>query len=137
MALLTIEEIMERLCRLSRLDTGIHCRNTFPAGPSKWYVDMRGVSCPVHTIEMSGESPDAAIQATWKVLALPKCPPTLIRYFCAPNESVPGNGPQVWVKWDQEADDWVDVVPPTNHRWQLLASEIRPYSDHRLSEPRI
>lgn len=131
---LTIDEIMERLSRLSRLGTAVHCRATFPPGPSKWYVYMEGVENHVHTKDMSGSTPEAAIQATWQVLALCEDPPIQIRYFCEPKESPPGYGPQVWVKWSQDTDDWVDIIPPQDHAWRRKASVIRPYNEHKWRE---
>ncbi len=132
--MLSIDEIMERLGRLSRLGTALHCRTTFPPGQSKWYVVMRGVENHVHTKDMSGSTPEAAIRATWQALALRDDPPIQIRYFCEPKESIPGDGPQVWVKWSQDADDWVDITPPRDHEWQHRASEIRPYQEHKWLE---
>lgn len=134
MIMLSVEEIMERLARLCRLGTSIHCRTTFPSGPSKWYVAMTGVHVPIHTTDMSGASPQDAVLHTWnRINNLPdSCP--LVRYFCKPDESIPGKGPQVWVRWNSEKDDWEDVVPPRNSLMASMASEIRPYADHKWME---
>ncbi len=131
---LTVVEIMERLGRLCRLGTSIHCRPTFPICSSTWYVNMSGVQVPIHTIDMSGASPQEAVLNTWnRITGLPNSFP-LVRYFCKPDESIPGKGPQVWVRWNSEKDDWEDVVPPENDSMAVHASEIRPYADHKWRE---
>ncbi len=131
---LSSEEIMERLCRLCRLGTSVMCRTTFPSGPSKWYVSMQGVGVPAHTMDMSGSTPEEAIKNTWQLIADPDKPLTLVRYFCKPDESVPGDGPQVWVRWNHVQDDWEDVVPPKDHWYASVASEIRTYAAHKCNE---
>lgn len=129
---LSIEEIMERLGRLSRLGTAVHCRTDFPPGASKWYVSMSGVQNNIACDAMSGESPEAAIRKTWESLALQPNPPIQFRYFCKPDEPIPGKGPQVWVRWNQDIDDWSDVEPDKDR--SRHASEICPYSEHKWRE---
>lgn len=133
---LTPAEIMERLERLCRLGTSIMCRPLFPISSERWYVSMSGVNVPVHCKDISGPTPEEAIINTWNEISDPKKSLTLIRYFCKSDEPVPGNGPQVWVRWNQELDDWEDVVPPKNHSWAYYASEIRPYTEHKFLEAR-
>jgi hypothetical protein len=95
---------------------------------------MSGVQVPVHTIDMSGASPQEAVLNTWnRITNLTNSFP-LVRYFCKPDESIPGNGPQVWVSWNSEKDDWEDVTPPRNDWMADKASEIRPYADHKWRE---
>lgn len=134
---LTTEDIMERLGRVCRLGTSVRCRTTFPSGPSKWYVSMHGVHVNVHTMEMSGATPQEAIINTWEVITNSKHPQVLVRYFSKDNEPVPGKGPQVWVQWDPSADDWKDSVPPKNNHWRSMASEIRPYAEHKWLEQQL
>lgn len=138
---LTPEEIMERFGRLSRLGTSVMCRTTFPSGQSKWYVSMDGVQIPVHTMDMSGPTPEEAIINAWRAITDPQKTLTLIRYFCKrKDEPIPGNGPQVWVRWNHETDDWVDVQIPDNEWHKAFAShasEIRPYAVHKIFEAHI
>jgi hypothetical protein len=137
---LTSEEIMERFGRLCRLGTSVMCRFTFPLGPSKWYVSLDGVKVPVHTMDMSGSTPEEAIVNAWRAVTDPQKSLTLIRYFCKRSDEPvpPENTPQVWVRWNHEIDDWEDVEPPKNDShatwWASRASEIRPYANHKAIE---
>jgi len=130
-AVLSIDEIMDRLSRLCRMGTSLRCRSRFPSGSAKWYVSMMGVRVPGTCDCYSGSTPEEAIRKTWDTVSNQKF--TYIRYFCKPDESVPGDGPQVWVRWSQEKDDWEDV-PPADDWWADMASEIRPYADHKWRE---
>jgi hypothetical protein len=131
---LSTDDIMDRLARLSRLGTSVMCRPTFPSGPKKWYVSMSGVDVPVHTGDMSGATPQEAIHNTWKNVANSDRRLVLRRYFCKSDESIPGNGPQVWVRWNPDNDDWEDVIPRRDDSFALQASEIRPYLEHKWRE---
>lgn len=134
MNIFTPEEVMERLTRVCRLGTSVMCRTTFPAGPGKWYVNMKGVREPTHTMDISGSTPQNAIINAWR--ALTEKSPTLVRYFCKSDEPIPGNGPQVWVRWNHKLDDWEDVVPEKGDSFASGASEILPYYEHRFIEKR-
>lgn len=132
---LSIDEIMDRLSRICRMGTSLQCRSTFPSGPAKWYVSMSGVRCPHLLNCYDGSTPEEAIHNTWDTVTAEdnqKFP--FVRYFCKPKESIPGNGPQVWVRWSKEKDDWEDVTPPSDDWWARVASEILPYADHKYME---
>lgn len=129
---LTIDQIMERLQRLSRLHTVLKTRANFPSGGSKWYVHIGFVYCFCSIEGFDGSTPEEAIRNTWATVTSTKHPLICMRYFCKPDEKIPGNGPQVWVKWDSEKDDWADTPPQKDYA--SYASEIRPYERHRWME---
>ena len=129
---ISVDEIMDRLSRLCRMGTCIHVRSSFPSGPAKWYVDMRGVRMPFTLNCYSGATPEEAIRNTWDTITdETKQSIPFVRYFCEPKESVPGKGPQVWVRWSNTKDDWEDVAPPADDWWASEASKIRPYAEHK------
>jgi hypothetical protein len=132
LGIITIEDIMERLSRLNRLHTSIHMRVNFPSGPKKWYVNMGFVYCFCMLDGFDGSSPEAAIRNAWKTVSDPNRRPVFMRFFSKPDEPIPGNGPQVWVRWSNEKDDWEDVEPYQDFASQ--ASEIRTYQEHRWRE---
>lgn len=96
---------------------------------------MRGVRYPCTLDWYGGSTPEEAIRKTWETVTSEKNQNfPFVRYFCKGNESVPGNGPQVWVRWSKEKDDWEDFTPDAADWWATLASEIRPYSEHKWME---
>ena len=113
----TLEEIMERLMRLDMRGTSVRMRDSFPPGPSRWYVSMdkvlrSGFSGGCGSFFGNGSTPELAAQNLWEQIV--ECQQTdsfFLRHNCKPNENVPGDGPQVWVRWNDEKDDWEDVIP--------------------------
>jgi hypothetical protein len=136
---LTIDEIMDRLSRIChKRDCGVRIRPDFPTGPAKWYVYLSNVVtasiyaggfCSSITNDCdSGATPEDAIRNVWKaILKLEKNTQTaLMRCNCAPNVPMPGEEPQVWVRWNSAIDDWVDVLVE-----RLPPEKIRTYADQR------
>ena len=128
---MNIDEIMERLQRLSKWTNVCMRPSGFPSGsPAKWYVTMGQVIMPGSCADSSGTTPEEAIQKTWETIKSAKHP--IMRYFCKPDENIPADGPQVWVLWNSVKDDWEDAEP--NKDWSRRASKIRPYTDHKWME---
>ena len=134
----------DTLTLIMQLKTGVCVcmRPTFPSGSSsRWYVDLGSVvlstldsSSFVSGTDSNGATPEDAIENTWSaILRLSKTPNWFFLIFdCAPNDSIPGDGPQVWVRWSEEENRWVDVVP-TNEalvEHNIPADRIRTFSDH-------
>jgi len=132
---LSTEEMMDRMARICRRrNCSLRTRPDFPSGPSKWYVVLSGVdvSFPntggsISSITGncdSGSTPEEAVRNVWQgILALEndkEC--ALRRYNCPDNVPIPGEDPQVWVRWNSQKDDWEDVpvspsiVPPEKLR---------------------
>jgi hypothetical protein len=82
-----------------------------------------------------GDSPTNAILNTWKqIMELSKSEEKFfLRYNCPSNVPIPGNDPQVWVRWNAATDDWEDVTPTP----EMLAirstpaDRVRTYSEQR------
>lgn len=138
MRTLTIEGIMDRLSRICRHQKCcVTVRPKFPSGPGKWYVSLSGVdvafmrggstSCITADCD-SGATPEDAIRNVWNgVLALANnqtC--ALRRYNCPSNVPLPGDEPQVWVRWNSQLDDWVDVQPPES---VVPTEKLRSYKE--------
>jgi hypothetical protein len=142
---LSADEII--LSRLMRLDKHacVMMRPGFPRD-GRWYVSLgqvvvaslegRAFSTLVHGY--SGETPQAALLNTWSEVVKESSRPGVffLRYNCLPTENIPGNGPQVWVRWSQDHQDWVDVTPTEQSLAvrEIPAERIRPYDDHAWRE---
>jgi hypothetical protein len=133
------EQVMERLMRLDRRAC-VRMRDTFPPGPSRWYVwsghiQVTGATGGGYAPGESGDSPESAIIRTWgQIMAITDDPGTFfLRFNCQDNVPIPGDDPQVWVRWDEETDDWVDVKPTA----EMLAAHcvpadrVRSYAEQR------
>lgn len=130
---LTYEEMLERLMRLDRDEIAIRMRLEFPPGDRRWYLwsGRLQVTCTIGggwAPSADGSTPQEAVINTWNDLMQEFQNPDrfLVRYNCASNVPIPGDEPQVWVRWDNQQDDWVDV-PPTP---EML-------SHHRIPADRI
>jgi hypothetical protein len=96
---------------------------------------MSGIRSPGGLWEYNGKTPEEAIRRTWEYVTSEKARGfPFVRYFCKPDESVPGTGPQVWVRWNEKKDDWEDVTPSENDWWAKVASEIIPYSHYSWAQ---
>lgn len=138
------EWVLTRLLRLSR-EACPRLRAGFPPGPSRWYVDSGPVTvtgpsgggfCPWG----NGATPEEALRAVWEFILQNLASPErfLLIYSCPPNVPIPGDGPQVWVRWNAERDDWEDV-PPTPEMlkaWGIPPDRIRSYREHRCLQRR-
>jgi hypothetical protein len=141
----TADELI--LARLMRLDKRacVMMRPEFPRG-GRWYVSLgkviaaslegRGFSTLVDGY--SGETPQAALLNAWSevIEASSRQGIFFLRHNCLPTESIPGNDPQVWVRWSQDHQDWVDVTPTEQSLAvrEIPAERIRPYDDHAWRE---
>ena len=114
----TLEEIMEILMRLDRHGTCIRMRDlSFPAS-KRWYVSVGMVTtsslsgggyCPPWG---EGTTPYEAAQNMWTEITGHHDPDSFfIRFNCKLDVPIPGDDPQVWVRWSSEKDDWEDVLP--------------------------
>lgn len=134
---LTVDEIMDRLSRICfKSRCYVSTRPDFPSGPSKWHVILSGVvvggihrggfSSSITTDCDSGATPEDAIRNVWNgVLKLAKNEElALVRFNCPANVPIPGEDPQVWVRWNSELDDWEDA--PVKG---LPAEMLRPYKE--------
>jgi len=134
------------LARIMQLNTRVcvRMRPKFPVGSSsKWYVDLGSVVLStldsgsfVSGTDSNGTTPEAAIENTWRaILRLAETPRWFfLIYDCAPNDIIPGGGPQVWVRWSVEGNRWMDVVPTDESLalHNISADRIRTFSDHLL-----
>lgn len=112
-----LEEIMERLMRIDRR-ASIKMRDTFPPGQNRWYISLSVYlsgftggysSIGVHN---SGSTPEEAAERYWERITSVQSPDRFIcRCTCKPDERIPGNASQVWVRWNHAIDNWEDVVP--------------------------
>ena len=113
---LNSEEIMERLLRICPQAT-IAMRPKFPSGPYKWCVSTpllvyggieTGGYGGVFVHDESGATPEETLQNTWKgVLSMAENKNiALVRLNCPRDVNIPGDEPQVWVRWNFEKDDW-------------------------------
>jgi len=135
----TLEEIMERLMRLDTHGTSIRMRDTFPPGPNRWYVGMSkvvrsGFSGGFGGFFGNGSTPEEAVQDLWKqIVGVQEPDRFFLRFNCKPHENIPGNDPQVWVRWNDERDEWEDVIPtPTSlARHRIGPDRIRPWKDQK------
>lgn len=116
------EEKMERMRRLHKYTSILMRNKAFKGSDGRWYIHIPntfssslshgsyGVATPVHT---SGYTPESAINLAWDEIT--KFGNDDDRFICITNcpegVSIPGDGPQVWVKWDSQIDDWVDIKP--------------------------
>lgn len=130
-----LEKIMERLMRLDRR-TLIGMRDSFPPGPNRWFISQsvyltgfNGGYCPLG-VHQSGSSPEEAAKKYWDQITSVQDPGRfLCRITCKSDVNIPGNTPQVWVRWNQTMDDWEDV-PPTEESLKRLgipADRIIPW----------
>lgn len=120
-----IEQIMERLMRLDR-NTSIGMRDSFPPGPNRWYISqsvyLTGFTGGYCTpgVHQSGSSPEEAAEKYWaQITSVQESDRFLCRITCKPDVNIPGDTPQVWVRWNQAIDDWEDV-PPTEESLRKL-----------------
>lgn len=142
---LTINEIMDRLSRIcGNQGCGVKIRPNFPPGPKKWYVELDNVVVAFisggyrNSITAdcdSGETPEKAILNVWNGILALACNQNraLMRYNCPDNGPIPGKEPQVWVRWNEELDDWVDVSVPET---RVPADMLRTYEVQRLLDSR-
>lgn len=114
---LSSEQIIGRLMQIDRRIC-IRMRDRYSPGLGQWYVDMGQVMLSVEGGGLcscgtgGGDSPDEAIQKAWSFVFKGSVPPHFfIRHNCELGENVPGEGPQVWFRWDKKNDGWKDVVP--------------------------
>jgi len=134
---LTIDEIMDRLSRICyKRDCCVRTRPDFLPGPMKWYVSLSNIvvgnieaggACSSITQNCdSGSNPEEAIRNVWQgVLNLAKSNKVaLMRFNCPSDVPVPGDEPQVWIRWNVELDDWEDV--PVR---RLSSDKLRAYRD--------
>jgi len=132
----SIEGIMERLSWIcARRDCSVKVRPNAYYGSNKWFVFL---SCVVvssvrggglRSFHKDGATPEEAIQNTWQsILALTSDPDyALMRFNCRPNVSIPGEEPQVWVRWNGDLSNWEDVSVP-----RLQPEQLRTYKDQFL-----
>ena len=135
------EEILTRLMLLD-VRAAVRLRPKFPLGRGdRWYVDFgrvthaslyaRGFGGPW----ANGATPEEALDEAWKdILRISRRPESfLLIYTCASNVNIPGPDPQTWVRWDEKAETWVDVIPDAKALavHDIPADRIRAYADHR------
>ena len=72
--------------------------------------------------------PEEAIRnARASILSIEKETDTaLMRYNCASDVPIPGEEPQVWVRWNSKLDDWEDVQVK-----RLSPGQLRSYEDQK------
>ena len=134
---ITIDEIMDRLSRICyKRDVGVKVRPDFSSGPGKWHVYLSrvftgsiesGGSFSGITVDCnSGATPEAAIRNVWQaVLSLEKSEKiAIVRLNCPSNVPIPGDEPQVWVRWNSGLDDWEDVIVE-----RLSPDKLRSHKD--------
>ena len=135
--------LLERIMRLDKRAC-IRIRRDFSSDSQRrWYLDMGSVVICSPTvggwcsITNGGATPEEAILDAWKLILTNSTQDRFfLRYHCEPSENVPGNGPQVWVRWSQEKDDWEDYAPTEQAliAHHIPADRIRPYADHARGE---
>ncbi len=137
----TYELILERLLRLDK-EASVRLRPTFKSGPMRWYVYMGSVVmggltsggfCSVDPHECSGSTPQKALLNTWnEVLRQSRGQGFFLRFDCNPKDIIPGNRPQVWVRWSEKKDDWEDVpvTPEALAVHRIPPERILPYREH-------
>ena len=111
------EQIMEYLMRLD-IKTSIRMRDSFPPGPRRWYISQSvylsgftGGYCLLGNYG-SGSSPKEAIEKYWdEIIKLRQEDRFLCRITCKPDVNIPGDSPQVWVRWNHVINNWEDVSP--------------------------
>ncbi|MFA5838543.1 MAG: hypothetical protein WC849_01200 [Candidatus Paceibacterota bacterium] len=126
------EEIMERLNRLST--ASINMRDGFSVfSDSRWYASMDNVTCSGKSGGSSsfcgnGYTPESAVQNLWEeVLKNEKRDGLFLRkHSCPNNVNIPGNDPQIWVRWNSKKDDWENVTPSQ-----------KDLESHRIPEDRV
>lgn len=133
------EAILERLMRLDPRAC-VRIRPNFPSGPSRWYVDLGSVVAAHLAVRgwsdffKDGRTPEEALENIWRAIIAKsdQAGSFFLRYGdCKPDEPIPGAGPQAWVRWSQEVNDWVDVPPTTEAlaKRNIPADRIRSYRD--------
>jgi hypothetical protein len=118
-------------------------RDSFPPGPDRWLISQsvyitgpNGGYCPLG-VHNSGSSPEEAAEKYWAQITSVQGPDSfLCRITCKPDVFIPGNTPQVWVRWDQTIDDWKDVVPTAEilKHLNIPAERVVPYKQQRADD---
>ena len=135
---LSLEEIMTRITALHR-SAAIHFRPKYPAmitwsadpGPVVMGSLSAGGWCSFFG---NGTTPEGAVRNLWDQVLLESAEPS--RFFLIfnslPNEKIPGDEPQVWVRWNSRNNEWEDVLP-TPEALALRgipADRIRAFAEH-------
>lgn len=137
------EAILERLMRLD-VNACVRMR-PMHRGQSRWYVDSGRVvlAHPNHTgwnaFFENGSTPEFALERTWaSILAHCAEGQFFLKYSCPSRVPIPSDDSQVWVRWSEEKDDWVDVEPTAEmlqlrgipadriHRYQRSEATVCP-----------
>ena len=133
------EQIMERLMRLDKWAC-VRMRDSFPPGPSRWYVSPGRVQVTSaggggYAPGRSGDSPESAIIGTWEeIMAIADNPDAFfLRFNCQNNVPIPGDDPQVWVRWNRDKDNWEDAKPTSEMLAirGIPADRVRSYAEQR------
>jgi len=99
----------------------------------KWYVDFGQVviiskTSPVFSmLTGSGETPQQAVWKAWTELLrlMGNTELVFLRYYCAPDEAIPGKGKKAWVRLNMENYEWIDVVPTdTELAWHQSTRDL-------------
>lgn len=130
------EAILERLMRLDPR-TCMRMRPTHQR-PNRWYVDIGSVAVSLLSSSAwagffeNGSTPEEALERTWAAIIGRSAESSLffLKYHCPSNVPIPGDDPQVWVRWSEERDDWVDVEPTATALQvrNIPADRIHPYA---------
>lgn len=135
------DDIMSHLQHLSK-DACVRTRPGFHHGSSKWYVDIPRIvvtslnhpSFSNFVNDSNGATPQEAIINTWNFILKISLDPNrfLMFYYCPPNVPIPGNDPQVWVRWSEVKCDWEDVSPTPKSLADrgITAYRILPLAEH-------
>ena len=111
------------LSRLMRLDQRACVRMRHPNFPkrARWYVDAGALveksilSSAYITLGAywSGRTPEEALLNAWDDVVQTSIDPSrfFMRYTCGAEVNIPGNSPQVWVRWSVSAERWIDIQP--------------------------
>lgn len=80
----------------------------------------------------NGSTPEQALERMWDTVIRRSGNPEVffLKYSCPPNVSIPGDDPQVWVRWSAERDDWMDIEPTAEmlRLRGIPADRIHPYA---------
>jgi hypothetical protein len=92
---------------------------------------INGGYCPP---DGDGSTPEEAAQNLWKEITGLYAPDFfLVRYNCKSDVPIPGDEPQVWVRWNSAKDDWENVAPTVAAlaKHSIDANRIRTYQEQK------
>jgi hypothetical protein len=103
-------------------NVSLRYRDTFrDDDPRVWYVDQSRVVLSLTLggfsnmiFNADGPTPDIALHRMWQAVLdyfNSNADAFFLLYSCPSNVPIPGDTPQAWVRWDDERDTWIDVIP--------------------------